>query len=82
MWIYQEVWFHLGKFDKDFSTEYTFKKSGNGVYAFIIKSDVTIDGTALNERDGLGIWETDKISFKANSQDAEILFMEVPMNVN
>lgn len=82
VWIYQEVWFHLGKFDKDFSTEYTFKKSGNGVYAFIIKSDVTIDGTALNERDGLGIWETDKISFKANSQDAEILFMEVPMNVN
>ena len=57
----------------------TWKQAPDGK---ILKSDVTIDGTALNERDGLGIWETDKISFKANSQDAEILFMEVPMNVN
>ncbi len=42
--------------------------------------DDTIDNTVLNERDGLGTWNTDKISIKANSQDAEILLMEVPMN--
>src|SRR5437870_4341989 len=51
VWIHQDAWFHLGKFDKDFSVDYTIKKSGNGVYAFILKGDVTIDGTALNERD-------------------------------
>ncbi|MCA1759055.1 MAG: hypothetical protein LC658_04725 [Bacteroidales bacterium] len=39
-----------------------------------------MDETALNERDGLGIWNTDKISIKASSPDAEILLMEVPMN--
>jgi quercetin 2,3-dioxygenase len=80
VWIHQDAWFHLGKFDEGFSTDYSIKKSGNGVYAFVLKGDFTIDKTVLNERDGLGIWNTDKISIKANSQDAEILLMEVPMN--
>ena len=80
VWIHQDAWFHLGKFDEGFSTDYSIKKSGNGVYAFVLKGDITIDETVLNERDGLGIWNTDKISIKANSQDAEILLMEVPMN--
>jgi len=79
VWIHQDAWFHLGKFDKDFSIDYTLKKSGNGVYAFIIKGDVTIDETSLNERDGFGIWNTDKISIRADSPDAEVLLMEVPM---
>jgi quercetin 2,3-dioxygenase len=80
VWIHQDAWFHLGKFDEGFSTDYSIKKNGNGVYAFVLKGDITIDETVLNERDGLGIWNTDKISIRANSQDAEILMMEVPMN--
>jgi redox-sensitive bicupin YhaK (pirin superfamily) len=79
VWIHQDAWFQLGTFDQDFAVDYTFKKSGNGVYAFIIKGDVTIEGTLLNERDGIGIWETDKISIKANSTGAEVLLMEIPM---
>ena len=79
VWIYQDAWFHLGQFDKGVSTSYTIKKKGNGVYAFIIKGDVSIEGNNLNERDGLGIWDAEKISIKANSQDAEVLLMEVPM---
>lgn len=79
VWIHQDAWFHLGRLDKDFSADYKMRKNGNGVYAFVIKGDVTIEGIALNERDGLGIWNTDKISIKANSQDAEILLIEVPM---
>jgi quercetin 2,3-dioxygenase len=81
VWIYQEAWFHLGRFDNDVSVDYTIKKKGNGVYAFIISGDVTIDGNILNERDGLGVWNTDKISIKANSPNSEILLMEVPMNI-
>ncbi len=80
VWIYQDAWFHLGTFDKGMGADYTVKKSDNGVYAFIIKGSVTIDGTVLNERDGFGIWNSDKISVMANSQDAEVLLMEVPMN--
>ena len=81
VWIHQDAWFHLGKFDKDFSVDYDLKKKGNGVYTFVLNGEFTIDGQQLNNRDGFGIWDTDKISIKANSQDAEILLMEVPMNV-
>ena len=81
VWIHQDAWFHLGSFDKGFSTDYEIKKKGNGVYVFVIKGDVTVDGQVLNERDGLGIWDTDKIKITANSQGAEILIMDVPMSV-
>jgi quercetin 2,3-dioxygenase len=81
VWIYQDAWFHLGRFDENVSSDYTIKKNGNGVYVFIITGNFTIDGNILNERDGLGIWNTDKFSIKANSPDSEILLMEVPMNV-
>jgi redox-sensitive bicupin YhaK (pirin superfamily) len=78
VWIYQNAWFHLGKLDKGFSTDYPLKAQGNGVYAFILSGDVTIDGQTLSTRDGFGIWDTDKISITADS-DAELLLMEVPM---
>jgi redox-sensitive bicupin YhaK (pirin superfamily) len=81
VWIHQDAWFHLGKFDNDFSSIYKIKKAGNGVYAFVLKGDFTIDGHSLNQRDGLGIWDTDTISIKANSVDAEILLMDVPMTM-
>jgi redox-sensitive bicupin YhaK (pirin superfamily) len=81
VWIHQDAWFHLGTFDKDVAAEYKIKKSGNGVYAFVIKGEFTIEGHALGNRDGLGIWDTDTISIKANSADAEILLMDVPMAI-
>ncbi|CAM3536200.1 pirin-like protein [Flavobacterium saliperosum S13] len=80
VWIHQDAWFHLGKFDKDFTTEYTFKKQGNGLYVFVLNGDVTVNEQALNRRDGFGIWNTDKITIKANSE-AEFLLMEVPMAI-
>ena len=79
VWIHQDAWFHLGKFDVDFKIEYPLKKKGNGVYAFVLKGDVTINSIALNQRDGFGIWDIEKLSIQSNSQDAEILLMEVPM---
>jgi redox-sensitive bicupin YhaK (pirin superfamily) len=81
VWIHQDAWFHLGQFDKSVSTDYNIRKKGNGVYIFVIKGDVTVDEISLNERDGLGIWDTEKISVRADSQDAEVLLMEVPMNL-
>lgn len=80
VWIHQDAWFHLGKFDKDFATEYHFKKQGNGLYVFVLNGDVTVNGQDLNKRDGFGIWNTDKVTIKANSE-AEFLLMEVPMAV-
>jgi len=78
VWIYQNAWFHLGQFDKGFSSDYKVKAAGNGVYTFVLSGDVTINNQELNPRDGFGIWDTDKLSVKADS-DAEFLMMEVPM---
>ena len=79
VWINQDAWFHLGKFDINFSTNYTLKKKENGVYIFVLKGDISINDQKLNERDGLGIWDIESLKITANSQDAEILLMEVPM---
>ncbi len=81
VWIHQDAWFHLGKFEKDFSADYTVKRTGNGVYAFILSGDVTINGQALNTRDGLGIWDVETLTIKADS-NAEFLLMDVPMTIN
>jgi len=78
VWIHQNAWFHLGNFDKGANTEYKIKRSGNGVYAFILKGDVTINKQPLNARDGFGTWDIESVSIVADS-DAEILLMEVPM---
>jgi hypothetical protein len=63
------------------SVNYQLKKSGNGVYAFILKGDFTIGGISLNESDGLGIWDTNTFDIVANSEEAQILLMEVPMQL-
>jgi len=76
--IHQDAWFSMGKLDKDFSLTYELRKKENGVYAFVIEGDVTINGQKLSRRDGLGITETDKLEIIAGS-DAELLLMEVPV---
>jgi redox-sensitive bicupin YhaK (pirin superfamily) len=81
VWIHQDAWFHMANLEKGVETIYDFKKSQNGVYAFILEGDVTIEGQELNRRDGFGIWDTDSIQIKADS-DARILLMEVPMQMN
>ena len=81
VWIHQDAWFSLGKFDEGFESTYQIKKAGNGVYAFVISGEVTIDGQVLAQRDAIGIWDTDHISFKANTANAEVLLMDVPMSL-
>jgi len=78
VWIHQNAWFHLGKLEKNFTADYALKAKGNGVYAFVLSGNVTISGHKLSSRDGLGLWETDKITLLADS-DAEVLLMELPM---
>ena len=78
VWVHQDAWFHLGKFEAGKSNNYTIKKEGNGVYAFVLEGDVEINGQQLAKRDGLGIWETDTLEFTSTT-DSRVLLMEVPM---
>ena len=79
LWIYQDAWFSLGNFDSEISSTYTINKTGNGVYIFVIEGEIEIDGNILSKRDAMGVWDTDSINIKTNS-NSEILLVEVPMN--
>jgi redox-sensitive bicupin YhaK (pirin superfamily) len=76
--IQQNAWFSLAKLEKGKKLSYNLNDKENGVYAFILEGDVTINGTALNRRDGLGIVDEAALSVTADS-DAEMLLMEVPV---
>ena len=81
VWIHQDAWFHLGKFDKGTKASYAIKRSGNGVYAFILSGKWNISGQELDARDGLGIWDVSGIELEALSADSEVLLMDVPMSL-
>ncbi len=80
MWMHQDAWFNLADFEAGKGQNYTLHSKANGLYVFVLKGNITVDDKSLNERDGLGIWDTDTVQFSA-STDAEVLLMEVPMHV-
>ncbi len=78
LWINQDAWFHLGNFKSGFSIPYNLKQKGNGVYVFVLDGTLSVNDLPLNTRDGLGIWDTDTLNLKAET-DAQVLLMEIPM---
>ncbi len=80
VWINQDAWFSLANLEAGVEKTYQIKRKENGVYAFIIGGQVTINGEQLDARDGLGIWETETINITANS-NAEVLLIDVPMKL-
>jgi hypothetical protein len=82
VWIHQDAWFHMGNFENEKQFQYQIKKEGNGVYAFVLKGKFLIDGVEADTRDGIGLTEINEINFKALTNDAEILLMEVPMQLS
>ena len=80
VWIHQDAWFHLGHFEEGKESTYRIKKSGNGLYIFILEGSIEVGGQQLDRRDGIGIWEVDQIEFKTTSK-SDILLMEVPMQM-
>jgi len=80
VWIHQDAWFHMGKFKAGKSAEYKVKKSGNGMYLFVLEGEVKVGEQLLGKRDGYGIWDTEGFEIEA-SKDNHLLLMEVPMTL-
>lgn len=78
LWINQDARFLLTNIKAGNTQAYSNAFSGNGVYIMVIKGTVTINGTELNDRDALGVWEADSFDITAHT-DAELLAIEVPM---
>jgi quercetin 2,3-dioxygenase len=78
IWIYQNAWFSMGKFDQQTEFEYKLKHKTNGAYVFIIEGSALAEGEQLSKRDAIGFSETEKIHLSIN-ENSEILIMDVPM---
>lgn len=82
VWIHQDAWFHLGSFDAGKNAAYDLKRTGNGVYVFMLEGSAVVNEQVLERRDGLGIWDVDRLELSAGNDGAEVLMMEVPMQLN
>lgn len=78
LWIYQDAWISLGKFDANFNTVYNINSKGNGTYIMVVEGEAEINGSTIGKRDAIGLWDTDAIDI-ATKADTELLLIEVPM---
>jgi quercetin 2,3-dioxygenase len=79
LWINQDARFVLANLDAGKEIIYSNAYKGNGVFLVAIKGKVEVNGQVLNNRDALGISESENFTITA-SEDAELLAIEIPMN--
>jgi quercetin 2,3-dioxygenase len=78
VWIYQNSWFFLSTLEKNKTLDYELKDLRNGLYLFILEGSIIANGIEITHRDGLGIWEIDKLIL-SSKEDSKVLLMEVPL---
>ncbi len=81
VWIHQDAWFSIGKFEVSKRETYTIKKQNNGVYVFMVSGSASINGQTLHARDGFGIWDANAFEITTLENDTEILLMDIPMEL-
>ena len=81
VWIHQNAWFHIGKYDSKSKDEYSLNDKENGIYLFVIDGEININNQRLSKRDGMGLWNLSQINFEAEA-NSRVLVMEVPLTIN
>ncbi len=76
--IRQEAFIWVGSFDENTEVTYRVRRTGNGVYLFIVSGGATVDGETLEVRDAVGVWETDRINFSTEAGTTVLVF-DVPL---
>jgi redox-sensitive bicupin YhaK (pirin superfamily) len=78
LWINQDATFSMGDFEAGQQIKYAIKIPENGVYLFVIEGTAKIDGTILNKRDALGVYEIRSFTIETEAR-SRLLLIEVPM---
>lgn len=77
--ILQDAWFSIGELSAGAKLDYQLHDADNGVYVFMIAGQVDVANKyELYAKDGLGIWDTEAVSFES-VLDSTVLLIEVPM---
>ena len=78
LWINQDARFSLANIKAGENIQYENAFKSNGIYLVVIKGSVSVDGIKYEEKDAVGISETDSFTIEV-LEDAELLAVEVPM---
>ncbi|HWJ30002.1 MAG TPA: pirin family protein, partial [Flavisolibacter sp.] len=78
-WINQNAKFSLGYFDTAKEIVYNFNPINKCLFIFTIEGKIRVDGTDINERDAIGVWETDHVPIHCDG-GAQFLIIETPIN--
>lgn len=78
-WINQNAKLSLGYFGKGAIAEYRFSRINKCLFIFLIEGSVHVNGIGMNERDGLGVWNTDVVNIQCEDT-SEFLIIETPVN--
>lgn len=79
LWINQDAYVSMADFAVASKGIYSVKKQGNGLYLFLIRGQVMIEGELLAERDALGLSNLSTIEMDAQD-NSQILCIEVPLD--
>jgi redox-sensitive bicupin YhaK (pirin superfamily) len=78
-WINQNAKLSLGHFDTAQEVIYNFSPANKCLYIFSIEGKIRVDGTDINERDAVGVWETGSVPIHCDA-GAHFLVIETPIN--
>jgi len=70
---------YMGIYDSRKEDIYKVRKSGHGLFVFVINGAFEVSGRLLEERDGLALWNVEETDFEALSDNAILLVIEVPL---
>lgn len=76
--INQDAFFSISKLETGISVEYKMNLKNNGVYIHCAAGAVEIGSNRLESGDAIGVYDTESIPVKADSE-SELIFVEVPM---
>ncbi|MFI1771349.1 pirin family protein [Thalassobellus citreus] len=77
--ISQQAYIYRSDLNAGHSISLESKDENNGFYVFVVDGEVTVADNKLQERDAIGVSETDSILIEA-TKNAELIIIEVPMN--
>lgn len=78
LWINQDAWLSLGRYQKDQFVRYDWKNPKSGLFIFLIYGEIKINDELLCPRDAMEIRNSTSITLQVTAE-SEILLIEVPL---
>jgi redox-sensitive bicupin YhaK (pirin superfamily) len=80
-WIHQDAWLSMTEITEMNNIKYELKGINSGVYLMVIAGKIKIGNNILEQRDALGVWNTNDVVITAE-ENSRILAIEVPMEIS